>query len=228
MHDFNSVSGTWSHTQLKGRGGRRGDKCKEWRERGEREERSDEEGHRFGWRRWRRGHSSSLPPLSLVGFWTGRGPAERGGGGKEKVEESRAMAGRGRRGFCLLPTFQSQSWKMNRQRKINCMTFTERKREIEKAGRGGREGGVRQIMEGGSERKKERLKGEKVKWPVMFIPILCCYLFAQRTEKYPPPPPTHLHFIYISKDLRSEYILCGGQFCFYFIAFLNVTWFCFF
>lgn len=112
MHDFNSVSGTWSHTQLKGRGGRRGDKCKEWRERGEREERSDEEGRRFGGGSRKEG--GGIPPRSpplLLGLWTGRGPAERGGGGggKEKVEESRAMAGRGRRGFCLLPTFQSQS-----------------------------------------------------------------------------------------------------------------------
>lgn len=47
---------------------------------------------------------------------------------------------------------------MNRQRKINCMTFTERKREIERAGR---EGGSRLWKEGANE--KERQKGGKVK-----------------------------------------------------------------
>lgn len=46
---------------------------------------------------------------------------------------------------------------MNRQRKINCMTFTERKREIERAGEGG-EKGEEQIVEGRS--KKERRGSE--------------------------------------------------------------------
>lgn len=46
---------------------------------------------------------------------------------------------------------------MNRQRKINCMTFTERKREIERAGESGREGGERerQIMGGKEQRKRK-------------------------------------------------------------------------
>jgi len=47
------------------------------------------------------------------------------------------------------------------------MTFTERtrerEREIERAGEGGKEGGERPIMEGGSQRKGEGLKGGKVK-----------------------------------------------------------------
>lgn len=48
---------------------------------------------------------------------------------------------------------------MNRQRKINCMTFTER--EIERAGEGGKEERERLWKEGANE--KERLKGGKVK-----------------------------------------------------------------
>lgn len=45
---------------------------------------------------------------------------------------------------------------MNRQRKINCMTFTERKREIERAGESGRRRErKRQIMEGKEQRKRK-------------------------------------------------------------------------
>lgn len=50
---------------------------------------------------------------------------------------------------------------MNRQRKINCMTFTERKREIERAGGGGEKERDRLWKEGANG--KERLKGGKVK-----------------------------------------------------------------
>lgn len=86
MHDFNSVSGTWSHTQLKGRGGQRGDKCKEWRERREKEERSDEEGRRFGG-----GGALLLAPALAVGFLDGtRAGRERrrrkGKGGGEQSD----------------------------------------------------------------------------------------------------------------------------------------------
>lgn len=50
-------------------------------------------------------HIPSCPRV----FLDGRGPAEREG--RWRVEERREMErkGRGRSGFCLLPTFQSQS-----------------------------------------------------------------------------------------------------------------------
>lgn len=49
---------------------------------------------------------------------------------------------------------------MNRQRKINCMTFTEREREIERAGGGG-EKGEDQIVEGRSKKEWRRSKMTK-------------------------------------------------------------------
>lgn len=159
MHDFNSVSGMWSEIQLKGSVGQRGGEGTNVegikRKGGEEGGSRGLWGERRGGGRWggAEGGGGCIPPLSPLseGFWTGRGPAEREGK-RWRVEERRGMEGkgRGRCGFCLLPTFQSQSWKMNRQRKINCMTFTERKREIERAGEGGKEGGERQIMEGRS------------------------------------------------------------------------------
>lgn len=72
---------------------------------------------------------------------------------------------------------------MNRQRKINCMTFTERKREIERAGEGGKEGGERQIMEGRSKRKG-KAEGRKSKMiHDVHSHSVCLYLFAQRIEE---------------------------------------------
>lgn len=64
-------------------------------------------------------------------------------GGGEAV-----CAGGGWYGFCLLPTFQNQDWKMNRQRKINCMTFTQG--ESERGRKRGKETGrvSRGVMEG--------------------------------------------------------------------------------
>lgn len=49
---------------------------------------------------------------------------------------------------------------MNRQKKINCMTFTERKREIERAGESGREGGERERDRVWKERSKGKGKAE--------------------------------------------------------------------
>lgn len=92
MHDFNSVSGTWSHTQLKGeeggeetnvRNGGRGGRGR----RGMMRRTQVWWGEVEGW-----GHSSSLPP-SLLGFLDGtragrkrrrrkgKGGGEQGGAG---------------------------------------------------------------------------------------------------------------------------------------------------
>lgn len=102
MHDFNSVSGMWSEIQLKGRGGRRGGEGTNVE--GIKRER-EEEGV------WgdRRSGGGRIPPHSLLseGFCMGEGQQEEGreveGGGEERD----GAKGRGRCGFCLLPTFQS-------------------------------------------------------------------------------------------------------------------------
>lgn len=108
MHDFNSVSGMWSEIQLKrDRMERRGDQGKRTNVEGIKRERGEEgeeceERERRGWL-----HSSTLP---LVRGFLDRARGSREGrkvegGGKERD----GAKGRGQCGFCLLPTFQSQS-----------------------------------------------------------------------------------------------------------------------
>lgn len=101
MHDFNSVSGMWSEIQLKGRRGRRGGEGTNVEE--IKRERAEEEV-------WgdRRSGGGCIPPHSLLseGFCMGEGQ-RRGKGGGEWGEERDGAKGRGRCGFCLLPTFQS-------------------------------------------------------------------------------------------------------------------------
>lgn len=97
MHDFNSVSGMWSDIQLKGRAGRRG---------GEGTNRRNRE-------RERKKRGGGIPPRSPLLGGGGFGQGEGQQRGKEKVEgggeERDGGEGRGWCGFCLLPTFQSQS-----------------------------------------------------------------------------------------------------------------------
>lgn len=94
MHDFNSVSGMWSDIQLKGRAGRRG---------GEGTNRRNRE-------RERKKRGGGIPPRSpLLGGGLDRARASREERKRWRVEERRGMEGRGWCGFCLLPTFQSQS-----------------------------------------------------------------------------------------------------------------------
>lgn len=108
MHDFNSVSGMWSEIQLKGRGGRRGGEGTNVE--GIKRERGEEEGRRGEKRGGGGGEVTFLhsPPCPRVfgrgeGQWRGKEKVEGGG------EERDGGKGRGRCGFCLLPTFQSQS-----------------------------------------------------------------------------------------------------------------------
>lgn len=101
MHDFNSVSGMWSEIQLKGREGRSGGEGTNVE--GIKRERGEECEERGG-----KGWVSCIPLLSLLseGFWTGEGQQRGKEGGGEERDGGK---GRGRCGFCLLPTFQSQS-----------------------------------------------------------------------------------------------------------------------
>lgn len=138
-----------------------------------------EEGERGGRNKWRRNRdrrSSSTRSVGwrkslgvaflhirscLQGFGKWWAPAVRrgkSGGWRRRMER------RGRCGFCLLPTFQSQSWKMNRQRKINCMTFTERKGEI-----GGGEKGEEETVEG---RRKKEWRKSKMTHGCLFLLIV--------------------------------------------------------
>lgn len=86
---------------------------------------------------------------------------------------------------------------MNRQRKINCMTFTERKREIERAGESGREGGERERDRLWKERSKGKGKAEGREGKMTHAVcsrLVFVHLFAQHIQGL-------FDIIYISKPL---------------------------
>lgn len=162
----------------------------------------------------RQGHSSML---SLVCGYFLDGVRARVEVEKKRwrMQERRGMEGRGQCGFCLLPTFQSQSWKMNRQKKINCMTFTERKREIERAGEEGGRRREKHIMEGRSKRTGKAEGRKSTMTPVEHSRSAClgvslCSCSTLKNKAF------FKKMIFQSISMLSKFFF-GRQFCFFYL-----------
>lgn len=156
----------WSEIQLKGdRMERRGDQGKRTNVEGIKRERVEEGGRRRVWGKREEGLLAFLRTPSCPGFF-GQGEGQQRGKEGGRVEERRGMEPRGGASvaFVCFPRFKAslEKW-IDRGKSIAWPSQREREREIERAGeegRGGVEGGERQIMEGRSKRIRKAQGGE--------------------------------------------------------------------